>query len=214
MLFSGLLLLALAVGLDGRVRPLITTAFTYQAKLYATRAVNDAVLAVVGEGDVRYGSIIRARENEEGRVTFLETDMAAMNRLKSEITNEVADRLQRAAEEEVALPLGTLLGGNFLSGRGPSVRFRVMPAGYAETDFYNDFRSAGINQTLHQLMISVQVPVSAMMPLYTVTTDVTTTVCVAETVIVGDVPESFTDISGDGRGLLDKAGDYVLRDGK
>lgn len=93
MLLTGAAILAGALLLGGRVRPAITSVFTYQAQLAATRSVNDAVLDVIGRGGVDYQSIIHVREDAQGRVTFLETDMTAVNRLKAEITNAVSDRL-------------------------------------------------------------------------------------------------------------------------
>ena len=139
MLLTGAAILAGALLLGGRVRPAITSVFTYQAQLAATRSVNDAVLDVIGRGGVDYQSIIHVREDAQGRVTFLETDMTAVNRLKAEITNAVSDRLNLDAQSGVQIPIGTLLGGQFLSGRGPDVTFRVIPQGYAKTDFYNAF---------------------------------------------------------------------------
>ncbi len=213
LLILGVLCLVAAVQIDARLRPLMTTAFTYQAQLHATRAINNAVLEVIDEEDLRYESIIHTQTNDVGRVTFLETDMVAMNRLKSEISNAVSDRLVRVAQEEIELPMGTLLGGNFLSGRGPEIGFRLIPAGYVVTDFYNEFQEAGINQTLHQVVITIQVPVNAMLPLYNVTTEISTSVCVAESIIVGEVPQSFTEINGDNRGLLDQVNDYAAAAG-
>lgn len=203
------ILLAAAVMLVGaRLRPVITEVFKYQAEITATRSINDAVLSVISESGARYDAIIRTHEDESGRVSFLETDMVEMNRIKSQIANEVADRLAADAKKTVDLPLGTVLGGDFFAGRGPLIEFRVAPAGYARTDFYNEFQTAGINQTLHQIMISVEVPVSAVMPFYMISTEVSTSVCIAETVIVGEIPQSFTEINGDERGALDKLGDY------
>ena len=209
LLFLGIACFLAAMQIDARLRPLMTTAFTYQAQLHATRAINDAILEVIGEEDLRYESIIHTKTDAAGRVTFLETDMVTMNRLKSEISNAVASRLGRATQEEISLPIGTLLGGNLLSGRGPELGFRLIPAGYVSTDFYNEFKAAGINQTLHQVVITVQVPVNAMLPLYSVTSEVSTSVCVAESIIVGEVPQSFTDINGDHRSLLDQVNDYA-----
>ena len=101
MLLTGAAILAGALLLGGRVRPAITSVFTYQAQLAATRSVNDAVLDVIGRGGVDYQSIIHVREDAQGRVTFLETDMTAVNRLKAEITNAVSDRLNLDAQSGV-----------------------------------------------------------------------------------------------------------------
>lgn len=169
------------------------------------------MLRVISEENITYGKIMNAVLDEKGKVTTVTTNMVALNRLKAEINNAVSDELQKGIEQPIDLPLGTLLGGHFLSGRGPSVQFKVVPMGYTETQIYNKFQSAGINQTLHQVMVTVNTRVAAILPLYTVETDVSTDICIAETVIVGEVPQSFTDISGDNRGLIDKVNDYGLK---
>ncbi|MBC3937573.1 MULTISPECIES: sporulation protein YunB [Anaerotruncus] len=211
MLAAGMLILLAAFWVDGRIRPLISTVSTYQSKLVATRAVNDAVLRVISEENITYGKVMNAVLDEKGKVTTVTTNMVALNRLKAEINNAVSDELQKGIDQPIDLPLGTLLGGHFLSGRGPNVQFKVVPMGYTETQIYNKFQSAGINQTLHQVMVTVNTRVAAILPLYTVETDVSTDICIAETVIVGEVPQSFTDISGDNRGLIDKVNDYGLK---
>ena len=208
MLFCGLLLLLLLILLDGQIRPIITTVTDYQAKLAVTRSINEAVLEVISEEQVSYNNIIKMTTAPDGEVTSLHTDMVAMNRLKAEVSNRVADRLEADAGQPVQIPIGSLLGNQYFAGRGPELCFQVLPAEYVITDFYNEFRSAGINQTLHQIMLTVTAKVGAVMPPYTVETEVKTDICIAETVIVGRVPESFTDINGDDRGMIDKVNDY------
>ena len=166
MLAAGTLILLAAFWVDGRIRPLVSTVSTYQSKLVATRAVNDAVLRVISEENITYGKIMNAVLDEKGKVTTVTTNMVALNRLKAEINNAVSDELQKGIEQPIDLPLGTLLGGHFLSGRGPSVQFKVVPMGYTETQIYNKFQSAGINQTLHQLMVTVNTRVAAILPRY------------------------------------------------
>lgn len=46
------------------------------------------------------------------------------------------------------------------------------------------------------------------MPGYSVTTKVKTSYCLAETVIVGYVPQSFTEVTGDDRSNLSKIFDF------
>ncbi len=207
-------IMAIAVGVfwvDSRIRPVIQMITTYQAKLAATRSINNAVIHIISEEDVVYNGIVSIQKDSAGEVTSLETDMIVMNRLKSLVTNQVSEQLMLDADNTVRVPIGTLLGGQILSGRGPIVEFKVLPVGYVQTEIYNNFQSAGINQTLHQVMLKVTASVSAVIPVYTVTTDVTTNLCIAQTIIVGKVPSAYTDINGDTSNLIGQHNDYKAR---
>lgn len=210
----GAVLLAAALAVEERMRPMIETVAAYQSQIVATRNINDAVLDIIKEEDVQYNDMVTIRQGTDGQVASLTTDMVAMNRLKAAITNRVTDYLERETMQIIRIPMGTLLGGAVFSGRGPDVEFRLLPISYVETELYNDFVSAGINQTLHRIMLSVKVRVGAVVPFYTVSTDVNTSLCLAETMIVGKVPSAFTDINGDMSPLINQFSDYQARDGE
>ena len=209
LVLAGVLAMVLVLVMDSRLRPLITMIASYQAKLSATRSINNAVIEVISKEDVVYNNIISMVQDENGEIASIETDMITVNRLKSEITNQISDQLLEDSDRAVLIPIGTVLGGQLFSGRGPNMEFRILPAGYVHTEIYNNFESAGINQTLHQIMLSVDATVSAVAPVYTTTPDITTNFCIAETVIVGKVPQAFTDINGDKSSLLNMRNDYA-----
>ena len=99
-------------------------------------------------------------------------------------------------EQQIAIALGTLSGVQLLSGRGPDVHLRVEPAGYLTSEVENRFESAGINQTRHQIMLLLDMRVMAIIPGYTTSTEIHTEYCLAETVIVGTVPDTLLTLSG------------------
>lgn len=208
MILIGCIIIGLVFAVDHRVRPLIQLMAGYQAQLLVTRNINEAVMDVINEEDVVYNTIVSVSKGSDGQVSSISTDMVTMNRLKAEITNQVSEHLEENLTQTISIPVGTLIGGALLSGRGPELEFKVLPSGYVQTSIYNDFQSAGINQTLHRVMLSVRVTVSAIMPLYTVTKDVETNLSIAETMIVGQVPSSYTDINGDMSTLLDQYNNY------
>lgn len=208
MMVLGIFMIVLVMTIDHRVRPLVETMSAYQAQLIATRNINEAVMEVISEEDVVYNTIVSQTYTPDGQVSSISTDMITVNRLKAEISNRISDYLERETTQRVQIPIGTLVGGQIFSGRGPKVEFRVQPVGYVHTEIYNEFLSAGINQTLHRLMLSVKVTMTAVVPLYTVTTDVNTNLSIAETMIVGNVPSAYTDINGDMSDLLDQLNNY------
>lgn len=204
-----LLILVLAalllMWLDGRLRPLIKSMAAYQARVFATRAINESLRDELERDRVAYDGLVFITTQNDGRVSSVQTDMVRLNLLRAQLTNAVTDRLTMLESQTVRIPMGTLLGGQIFSGRGPTVEFKLVPAGYVQSTLRHRFDAAGINQTRHQIVLELHANILAVLPGYTTATEVSTDVILAETVIVGVAPESFTEvITGDGEipGLL------------
>lgn len=193
----GCLLLAVAIMAEGHVRPIIQAVTGSYAKTYATSAVNDAVTNVLEVKGLKYENLIKLTYNEAGAVQALETDMVNINLLQSDITTELVNAVVDFTSQPVEIPVGNLFGSQFLSGRGPMVEVKLIPAGYVETDVINRFESAGINQVRHSIVMTVRISLTAVIPGYRVDATVEQEIILAETVIVGAVPEAFT-LVGDG----------------
>lgn len=187
------MLLAVAVA-DLRIRPVVESMIAYQAKAFAYQAVNTAILAELTGDQVEYGDIVKLTRSENSGIKSIETDMRAVNLLKARLSAQVAQQLEQQENQRLYVPIGTLLGNQFTSGRGPSVEIQVIPRGYVQSEIYNEFSSAGINQTLHQVMLKSTVQMVALLPGYAVSTQVETSFCLAETVIVGEIPEGFISL--------------------
>mgnify|MGYP005795564141 FL=1 len=198
--FAALLLaLALLLFLDAQLRPVIKSMAAYQAKVYATRAINDSVYAELSNGKVAYNNLVHLSVNGDGAVSAIETDMVELNILTANLTSAASSRIAQLETQSIYIPVGTLLGNQWLSGRGPKVEFKIIPAGYVEAELTNNFDSAGINQTRHQIILNLKANLIAIVPGYTSQVEVNTSICLAETVIVGVSPDSFTEVTtGDG----------------
>lgn len=180
--------------IDARIRPIVKTMSAYQAKVFSGKVINEAVLNELSKEDITYDKIVTITLNEKGEVTSLQTDIIALNKLRTNIINSVLDSIDEISTQDIKIPIGTLTGVQILSGRGPRIDFDIIPAGYIETKMQNKFDSAGINQTRHQIMLTINLTVTAIIPGYTTSTDVNANFCLAETVIVGSVPEAFTQV--------------------
>ena len=84
-----------------------------------------------------------------------------------------------------------MLGWQLLAGRGPDIHLQIVPASFVESEVVDTLESAGINQTQHRVCIRFTVEMSAILPGYSTSVDVTDEVCVAQTLIVGQVPEFY-----------------------
>lgn len=187
-----LLLIALCCAAVLRMKPVIISLATARVCNSVNRIVVDAVQEVIDNGQTDYSLLIYLEKDEMGRVSALKSNMAAFNRLQAQIADEILRRLSDVSTSELSIPLGTLTGSTLLSGRGPCIHVRMQAVGSTTATLHNAFTAAGINQTRHQILLDVSVSVSILLPGFTTSTQVSNRLSVAETVIVGSVPETYT----------------------
>ena len=120
-----LLLVAVFLFLDWKMRPIIKKSAMYQAKNAATQAINDAVSAELEELGVTYSSFVTLVKNTQGDIAAIQTDTVTANQINAALLDAVMDRLSDPEYQEIRLPVGTLFGGAFLSGHGPQISFRA-----------------------------------------------------------------------------------------
>ena len=205
----GLFIIALLMFLLlARLRPMIRPIAVARAKSMATKAINAAVDQVLAIDFISYDSMIILEHDQENRVTALKTNAAVINRLKAELTSEITDHVNKIDEARIGIPIGSVIGGELLSGVGPRIYIGLVPVGYAETDIINTFSSAGINQTLHQIVLEVTVTIGIVMPAYTEYATVSTSIVLGESVLLGVVPENYTNVTTNEE-LWDKINNFL-----
>ena len=184
----------LAFLFDRQIRPNIENITEYQSKLYAAKVVNAAMLQELEQMALDYGQLVEIVQAQDGRIVSIQSNMLAINHLKARITDVLLQELKKPENQRIELALGTLVGMQVTSNTGPKIAITLLPAGYVQTGVKSRFLSAGINQTLHQITLEVEVQMIAAFPGYRVETTTAASYCIAETVIVGAVPEGFAAI--------------------
>ena len=157
---------------------------------------NDAIAKQISEGDIRYDRIVYFEKDLEGRITALKTNMSEVNRLKTDILNIINDEILALDTLDLGIPLGSLILPQFFSGKGPQIPVRILSIRNSDATFASNFTQAGINQTIHQLTMIVSIDVAMLVLGKTSSFTVTSEVVVAETVIVGEVPQTFLQTGG------------------
>ena len=158
--------------------------------------INDAVAEQISGGAIAYDRIVYFEKDLSGRITALKTNIGEVNSLKTATLNRINEEILQTDESLLGIPLGSLFLPEFLSGRGPQIPVRILSIRNSEASFDSDFTHAGINQTMHRLNMQVQVDVAVLVLGKTHSFTVSSQVVVAETVIVGDVPDTFLQAGG------------------
>ncbi len=192
-----LLLLAILLGwFRYRHNDAIRTLAQTQVRNATSDLINDSIDAQIELGNIQYDRIVYFEKDLNGEITALKTNMAEVNRLKTAILNLVNDEILAMDTSQLAISLGSLVLPEFFSGRGPRIPVEVISIRNSDGSFESYFSEAGINQTLHQLTMEVVVDVSVLVLGKAEEFTVSSHVVVAETVIVGQVPNTFLNYGG------------------
>lgn len=167
-----------------------------QVKNTTSDLINDAVDRQIAAGNIQYDRMVYFEKDLNGRITALKTNMSEVNRLKTEILNLINDQILSLDSTDIGIPLGNLILPEFLSSRGPEIPVQIISIRNSDADFDSTFTQAGINQTLHRLNMNVSVDVAVLVLGETESFTVSSQVVVAETIIVGQVPDTLLQTGG------------------
>ena len=184
------------VGLRARLWPVVRSLARTQVTNTASDLINDAILEQIMEGQIQYDRIVYFEKDLNGRITALKTNMAEVNRLKTETLNIINDEIMAEDTDHLGVALGSLILPEFFSGKGPSIPVRILAIRNSDANFQSEFTEAGINQTLQKLRMDVIVDVTILVLGQTETFTVSSQMVVAETIIVGDVPATYLQTGG------------------
>lgn len=158
--------------------------------------INDAIDRQIETGNIQYDRMVYFEKDLDGKITALKTNMSEVNRLKTDILNLINDEILAQDTSDLGIPLGSLVLPEILSGRGPRIPVQILSIRNSDASFTSNFAEAGINQTLQQILMSVSVDVTVLVLGRTESFTVASQVVVAETVIVGQVPDTFFQTGG------------------
>ena len=158
--------------------------------------INDAIDRQIETGNITYDRIVFFEKDLDGRITALKTNKTEVNRLKTDNLNRINDEILAIDTASIGIPLGSLLLPELFSGRGPAIPIKILSIRNSDASFHSNFTQAGINQTLQQLTMEVRVDVAVLVLGKTESFAVTSQVVVAETIIVGQVPDTFLQNGG------------------
>jgi len=173
-----------------QLRSISAVAARMQASDMITYAINDTVLKMMSQGGYNFDDFVVFEKDTDGKITAFSTNTTLINSLSSELIKNVIEDASSGALN-VKIPLGNLIGTNLSQGKGPQIPLDIIMLSSSHADYINDFASSGINQTQHKISLNVSVDVIIIVPWTKIETTVTTEVLLVETVIVGQVPQTY-----------------------
>ena len=196
LLIVFLILAVLFFTMRSRYRDVISDLAKTQVMNSTSDLTNDAIARQIAEGNILYDRIVYFEKDLNGRITALKTNMSEVNRLKTDILNIINDEILALDTSDIGIPLGSLFLPELLSGRGPAIPVHILSIRNSDANFISTFSQAGINQTLHRLNMEVTIDVAVLVLGETSSFTMSSEVVVAETIIVGQVPQTYLQTGG------------------
>lgn len=190
LLTAGLGVFFLDLGMSSTARYLAE----HQVAALASNTISQAAQQTLEAGSYTTSDLIAVQNSDSGQVESLTTNTVLLNQLRSDIALRVQQQLDDEENNTVSIALGSLIGGELLYGRGPAIPIRYVPTGLIRTRMESEFSSAGINQTQHELVLYVSADLAILLPGTHLTTTVEVPLVVSQTVLVGQVPNSYTSV--------------------
>ncbi len=180
------------------IRPTFAALAENRAKEIAIYTINEAISEKFVSQRLQYTDIVELERGSENKVTAVKSDLIGISKLKSELNLEILEKISKLDCDNLHVPLGSLMGNDIFAGLGPNIPFQIKPYGTAITDIKTTFSEAGINQTKLDVTVNVKTDLSILMPTMRKKSTVETSVPIIQTVIVGDIPDSYTHVDRDG----------------
>ena len=171
------------------VNPQIISANTAKIKSHAIDVINSSISSTISQNN--YDDLVNISKNSDGDIVLIEINSKNVNILTNNIMTNIQSKLDEDEILNYALPLGTFSGIPSLAGIGPKISLKIVPIGNVQTEYRSSIVGLSINQSYHKIYINIKISVTVVLPLYTQTIDVTNQVLVAETILVGKIPNTY-----------------------
>ena len=191
-----LILLILLLSLRGKYRYVIADLAKTSVMNTTSDLTNDAIARQIADGNIAYDRIVFFEKNLDGQITALKTNMSEINRLKTDVLKIINDEILALDNSDIGIPIGSLFLPEVFSGKGPAIPVRILSIRNSDANFVSSFSQAGINQTLHRLNMEVSIDVAVLVLGETSSFTMSSQVVVAETIIVGQVPQTYLQTGG------------------
>lgn len=173
------------------VRPRLKSLSQSYAKNEISQAIDSEVQKVMLEELFSYDKIVNISRDESGRVTSVTSNATFINKFTNDLGIEIGQRLDELCVVEHYIYLSSIMGADIFCGTGPKIPIRFCPISVTGADITHRFEEAGINQTLHTVDLTVTVEMEILMPLAYSRIEVESSMPIAQTLVVGFVPEAY-----------------------
>lgn len=188
------------VYIDFRLKSAVLEIAKSKAQVSQTQIINEIVNEEI-VSQIEYEDVVMIHKDNQGKIVLIQPNAIILNKIMANTVKEVSASLRNMDEQELQIPLGEVTGSKILAGYGPRMNVRVITAGQVQVSILNKFDQAGINQTRHLIYFNIDNTIKLAVPFVNEEIKVSTVIPLAETIIVGSVPDTYVSLTGENNDL-------------
>lgn len=174
------------------INPIIDALCIDKAKNLATVISNKQATQIMNE--YKYEDFVNVVRDSNGDITLIQTNTKNINEVISDIPNKIVEEMEKQSESYISIHLGSVLGNTVFSALGPEIHIKIENVGNVVTKLESEFISEGINQTMHRIYLNIECEATILTPYNTITQKIENQVLIAESVIIGNIPNAYYNI--------------------
>lgn len=179
--------------INAQIRPALMQMAQTRVHAEASIAMRACVLELLSQSE--QGTSFVTVHKTQDQISYAELNSITVNMFSARCVLAANDKLTQLGKQGVDLPVGTASGIPLFAGRGPMLRMYFFPEGAIRALISSEFRSAGINQTLYRIELTLLADISIVLPGMVEVDTVTLSIPIAEEVIAGQVPDVYTSVA-------------------
>lgn len=187
--FLIIVILTLIYLLSSHIENALFLAFEDKAKQKIIEISNKSILEVIDSHKINYNDIVFLEQ--KGEASFIRIDTIYINKLISNWILSINQKMDNLMPMKIRFKLGYLFKNIFFYDMGPTIEGRVLSVSAISSDIQSDFKSAGINQTIHRLYLIIDFDVNILFLSNKKDFNVIQKVPIAENIYVGEVPKVY-----------------------
>ena len=186
--------LVVARSILNALNPIINNQCLNKAKSIATIITNEQATIVME--NYKYEDLAVVIKDDSGKIQMIKLNIIPVNEIISDVALRTQNELNSIDSTQIGIRLGSFFGIKLFSGMGPKINIRISSIGNVETNLKSEFKTAGINQTLHQIYLEIECEILVLTPYDSLSERIRNQVLIAESIIVGDIPNSYYNFDG------------------
>ena len=171
------------------INPILDRKCINKAKSIATIISNEQATIVME--NYKYEDLAVVIKDSNENIKMIKLNIIPINEIASDVALKIQNELDNVKSSKFSIKFGCFTGIRILSYMGPNIKISMSTIGDVETNFRSEFKSTGINQTLHQIILDITCNVTIVTPYNCTTEKITNQIVLAESVIIGDIPNSY-----------------------
>lgn len=179
------------IKIEKRLGPLAQEAAVSALNREITRETHIIVRKILEKEKIDTKSLLSIAKSDNGEIVSMTPDYNTINKIISLIAVDLPDKLAVLDVIKTKLPLGILFSDTAFTGMGFSIPIRVFASSTIDVQLVDEFVDVGINQTRYHLLLDIKIPAKISGILTSKSTEVAIQIPLAETVIMGDVPQAY-----------------------